>query len=124
MRRKILIVDDEQDLVEMMSYLLRSEGYETECALNGHEMLERLAGSRPDLILLDYMMPAFNGVEALTAAAGRPFMRGLPVILMSASKEPKFEGRLWTDFLPKPFDIEVLLRKVRQHLPADAHARA
>jgi CheY-like chemotaxis protein len=63
----------------------------------------------PDLILIDYMMPGFNGVEALERVHLNQLLQDVPIVLMSASKEPPSTKKLWTYFLKKPFDIEELL---------------
>jgi CheY-like chemotaxis protein len=115
-RPKILVVDDELELTSMLCELLKQEGFECVTANSGHEMLGVLEKSSPELIVIDYMMPAFNGVEAITAIRGNSKFRGLPVILMSASKEPSARPSVWDSFLPKPFSIESFVGAVRKQL--------
>jgi CheY-like chemotaxis protein len=114
--KKIMIVDDEKDFAESLAFLLDTEGFKSTVATSGHELLERVKADRPDLILLDVMMPAYNGLEVLTALRGVPKYKAVPVILMSASAEPKQSQRTWVDFIAKPTDIDILLTKVRKVL--------
>jgi CheY-like chemotaxis protein len=114
--KKIMVVDDEKDFAESLAFLLNSEGFKSSVATSGHELLERVQTERPDLILLDVMMPAYNGLEVLTALRGIPVYKKVPVILMSASAEPKLSQKVWSDFIAKPTDIDLLLTKVRSVL--------
>ncbi len=115
-RPKILIVDDEPELARSLCELLTREGFDCAAANSGHEMLGALEKMAPELIVIDYLMPKFNGVEAITAIRGNSKYRGLPVILTSASKEPSARPSVWDSFLPKPFTLETFVRAVRTQL--------
>jgi CheY-like chemotaxis protein len=111
----ILIVDDEFGIVEALSDFLQDEGYRTATALNGRLALEQMAVERPALVLLDYMMPVMNGPALLEAMKTDPNLRDVPVVLMSASPPKSWRHLPATDFLPKPFGLEQLIRLVRRH---------
>ena len=80
----ILVVEDNACIRKPMARLLRFEGFETFCAGNGQEALDALDLVRPDLILLDLMMPVMGGVEFLTILRDNPLWANLPVIVMTA----------------------------------------
>jgi CheY-like chemotaxis protein len=80
----VMVVDDTQLIRETVAKLLRREGYETVCACNGIEAMAEFEKMRPDLVLLDIMMPDMDGMEFLERLRGHPGGRILPVIMMSA----------------------------------------
>jgi len=108
--RKILVIDDEQNIRKMLSRVLSSEGFIVKEAINGLEALKRLEEENYSLALLDLKMPGLNGIETLTKI--REYDLNLPVIMMSAygsiteAVEAMKLGAL--DYLIKPFDIEEL----------------
>jgi CheY-like chemotaxis protein len=112
--KTILVVDDEFAMVEALSALLEDEGYHVVTAANGEEALAFLrAGSLPDLVLLDVMMPRLDGRDVLRRMQEDPELRALPVILMSAAAHPLEEARLGSAvFLHKPFDLSALFRTI------------
>ncbi|HZS39195.1 MAG TPA: response regulator [Polyangia bacterium] len=113
--KRILIVDDEFGLAEALRDLLKLSGYQVTTAWNGRIALEQLADSeRPDLILLDVMMPIMNGLEVLRAIRANPAWRSIPVILMSAAAVLRDdELAQCAGFLRKPFDFDELLAMMR-----------
>ena len=124
-KRKILIVDDEPDLVETLQFRLEHEGYETIVATNGWEALGAVRAQEPDLVLLDVMLPKENGYRVSKMIkedqkAGR-LPKTMPVFLLTArnlSSEPEREGSFRDfsqadDVIYKPFDMEELMEKVR-----------
>jgi len=82
--KSILLVDDEFGIVETLKELLESEGFKVSCASNGKDALARLATERPDLAVVDVMMPVMNGIEMLRAMRSNQQQRHVPVLLMSA----------------------------------------
>ncbi len=109
--RTILLVDDEYAIVEVLGALLAEEGFHVVTAATGEEALGKLAKERPDLIVLDVMMPRMDGREVLRALRRDPATARLPVILMSAAAEALRVGERddRIAFLRKPFTLEVLL---------------
>lgn len=113
----ILVVEDEPSIADLLAVLLEAEGYRVMVAGNGREALERIAVSRPDLVLSDVMMPGMDGRELCRRLERQPNHSRIPVVLMSAVSHPK----TLTDchaaaFVEKPFDIDKLLATVRQVL--------
>ena len=87
MTKKILIVDDEKPLANMLASHLREEGYETMTANNGQEALEKIKESVPNLILLDILMPVMDGVAFLEKLRLEASFRQMPVIMMTNKEE-------------------------------------
>jgi putative two-component system response regulator len=114
-RKKILIVDDEEQNVKLLSSLLRAEGYETETASNGREAVEKVKAVSPDLVLLDIMMPDMDGYEACSLIKNNPESANVPVVIVTAlsDRESKLRGLELSanEFLTKPIDrVELVLR--------------
>ena len=119
----ILVVDDDPDILEAVCDILESEGYRVGRARNGVEALECIEAERPDLILLDLMMPVMDGAAfSRTFRARYPAAR-IPVVVITADANPDRAGEVGADgFLAKPFDIEALLAEVSARAGApDAH---
>ena len=112
--RRILIVDDERSILDVLAILLTGEGYAAQTAPDGHIALELIAATRPDLLITDVMMPRLDGWTLL--AAVREHTPTLPVIVMSAVDPKAGRGDVLsvdhTIFLRKPFDIDTLLTSV------------
>ncbi len=101
----ILVADDELAILDLLVEVLRDEGYATLAAVDGLEVLELLARGRPDLLLMDVMMPGLDGRAVVRRMRGRPGLDGVPVILTSAAA-PVDPAALGVAFLPKPFDLD------------------
>ena len=114
--KKILIVDDEPDILDMIESLLDSEGYEVLKAGGGAAALEKLA-EKPDLVLLDIMMPDMDGHSVLAAIRQRDGAADLPVIMVTARNDVVDIGGALDQnvngFVVKPFDVEHLLRIIK-----------
>lgn len=114
----ILIVEDDADLREMMAQLLTLEGFHTTTVANGREALEYLSrGDRPEVILLDLMMPVMDGWEFRRQQEADPSLAGVPVIVLSALDQSRASDVHATHFLKKPLDFDRLLDLVRRYCP-------
>ncbi len=113
----ILIVEDEVPLVTMLRYNLEKQGYRVDEATDGQEALTRIAEVRPDLVLLDWMLPTLSGIEVCRQIRRRPETRNLPVIMVTARTEDQDAVRgLDTgadDYITKPFSIAFLIARMR-----------
>ncbi|MEX0843110.1 MAG: response regulator transcription factor [Gemmatimonadota bacterium] len=129
MGARILVVDDEPDISALVAYHLARESYVVRTANTGAEALEALERERPDLIVLDLMLPGMSGLEVLQALRERPETSEVPVILLTARKEEadRIEGlRLGADdYVAKPFSpqelvlrVGAILRRIRQLPPS------
>jgi CheY-like chemotaxis protein len=113
----VLVVDDEPGIRDVISTLLKDEGYDVLQDQNGAEALELLPREQPDLVVLDIMMPLVDGREVLRRLRAMPELEATHVILMSAGIRDVAELQV-AAFLRKPFDIQKLLGTVRQLLQA------
>ncbi len=117
---KILIVDDEQDIVELMDYNLKDAGYETLSATNGAEAVRKAAQFVPDLILLDIMMPEKDGFQTLKEIRNKPQLDHTIVIFLTALSDEKseIEGlKLGADdYIYKPLKPGLIIQRVRTAL--------
>jgi len=115
-RRQVLIVEDDADLRDMMAQLLALEGYPAATVANGLEALEYLAQSdRPDVILLDLMMPVMDGWEFRRQQQSNPTVASVPVIVLTALDHKRTSDVSAAAVLKKPLDFDRLLDLVRQH---------
>ena len=103
---KILVVDDEPDIAELLRTVLEEEGYQVIVAGNGREGLSRVTDARPDLILCDVMMPLMDGISLCRAVQADPATRGIPLVFMSAGRKPvNADGCRYDAFIAKPFEL-------------------
>src|SRR5882757_267761 len=114
--KKILIADDEPDILEIIQYNLQSEGYEVVTAKNGIEALEQAKRTLPDLIILDIMMPGKNGIEVCNLLRLQPAFKETLIIFLTALSDETTEIKgLETgadDYLTKPISPKVLVSKI------------
>ena len=111
---RILVVDDEPTIRQVIAEILQDEGFEVVTAVCGQQMLEHLGSFQPALILLDMMMPGLSGLAALEQLRVQPKLSDIPVVLMSAGMwEPQSREPLQA-FLSKPFEIFELLNVVNR----------
>jgi CheY-like chemotaxis protein len=104
----ILVADDEPEVRSLILALLEDEGYRVVVAANGRAALEAVERRRPDLILMDIMMPMMDGREAVRRLRARPELASVPIILMSAVTSDALQPGVQA-FVPKPFDLDYLL---------------
>ncbi len=113
----ILIVEDEAPLLTLLRYNLEKQGFRVEEAADGQEALLRVAETKPDLVLLDWMLPALSGLEVCRQLRRRPATRELPIIMVTARTEDQDAVRALDtgadDYIAKPFAMEALLARIR-----------
>ncbi|NLE51958.1 MAG: response regulator transcription factor [Chloroflexi bacterium] len=124
MAERILIVDDDPLMCNLLTLTLHREGYETDAVYSGQDALDYLSGSGVDLILLDIMMADLNGFEVLRALQTNPTTATIPVILLTARVDA-ISQRTGLDagaveYLTKPIAPDVLVERVRDVLSASA----
>jgi CheY-like chemotaxis protein len=116
---KLLVVDDEKDIVELLTFLLQKDGHHITPAYNGLEALEAVALDIPDLIILDIMMPEMNGFEVYTRLSENPITRSIPILVLTARAKMRdiFEvAPNVASYVEKPFDPKSLRDKVLEIL--------
>ena len=118
MKEKILIIEDEEDLVKGLILNLEDEGYEVDYALDGKEGLGKALKEKPDLILLDIMLPGMNGLEICKEL--RQNKMDIPIVMLTA-KGDEIDKVIGLeigadDYISKPFSIRELLARVKAHL--------
>jgi len=113
---KILVVDDEIYIVHILDFSLGIEGYEVMTALDGEQALAKVAQNRPDLIVLDIMMPKLDGYETCKALKQNPATHDIPVILLSAkgrNVDQKIGFEVGADdYITKPFSPRKLVERI------------
>lgn len=116
-RPTILVVEDEAALLTLLRYNLEKQGFRVEEAADGQEALLRVAEARPDLVLLDWMLPALSGIEVCRQLRRRPGTRDLPIIMVTARTEDQDAVRALDtgadDYIAKPFVMDALLARIR-----------
>ncbi|MCC6908786.1 MAG: response regulator transcription factor [Phycisphaerales bacterium] len=113
----ILVVDDEEDLLELVAYNLRREGYEVDCVTTGETALRAARSKRVDLILLDLMLPGADGLEVCRALRSDPQTRDISIVMLTAKgDEADIVAGIELgadDYITKPFSPRVLLARIR-----------
>jgi two-component system alkaline phosphatase synthesis response regulator PhoP len=114
---KILIVDDEPDILEFLQYNLQKEGYETSIASNGKEALDKAAQFKPQMIILDVMMPEMDGVEACKELRKNPLFKETVILFLTARGEDYSQIAAFDagadDYITKPIRLRVLISKIK-----------
>lgn len=118
MAKKILAVDDEKHIVRLVQVNLERQGYEVVTAFDGKEALEKVESERPDLVVLDVMMPYMDGFEVLKNLKKNPETRDIPVIMLTAKAQDADVFRGWQSgvdcYLTKPFNPMELIAFVKR----------
>ena len=125
MKKKILVVDDEPAIVDLLSNRLRASGFEVCSAGDGAEALEKTKSEKPNLIIMDVMMPRTSGYEAIQKIRQDPETQKIPAIIFSGKAGMKdfFEGIPDVEFIHKPFDLTLLINRI-ETLIGDTPRRA
>jgi len=119
--KKIMIVDDEPDTVDLVKLVLETEGYETSATYSGQEALDKISVERPDLVLLDIMMPHLDGWAVRKEIVENEDTKNIPVVMLTAKAQPldKMIGLHVvgvTDYITKPFGCQELVDRVKKVL--------
>jgi len=121
-KQRILLVDDEPDLVQMISLRLKSVGYEVVTACDGQEALEQVKQTKPDLLILDLMLPKLDGYKVCRLLKFDERTKELPILIFTAraqEQDIKLASECGADaYLTKPFEAKVLLGKLQELLAA------
>ncbi len=129
-RRKVLVVDDEPDVLLLCRVNLEFEGYEVIEAVDGEAAMERVREDRPDVVLLDVMMPKMDGWQVLEAIKGDEDISSIPVVMLTAKVQDQDQIRGWSqgaaDYITKPFSplaLSQVLQDVLETDPAEEERR-
>lgn len=118
--KKILVIDDDPDILSLVSFNLERAGYETATASDGEQGLEMMRKEAPDLVVLDVMLPQFSGLEVLKTLKFDSALKRIPVVLLTARGE-ELDRVLGLelgadDYVPKPFSVRELLLRIQRIL--------
>lgn len=127
MSKKILIFEDEETIIELTKSLLEKRGYEVRAFTDGHNAFAAIEKERPDLVILDNILPGDNGLNICHAVKSSPSTRHIPVIISTGAsflQETLQEAHLLppNDYLIKPFEIDDLIQKVEDLLGTSQNA--
>lgn len=116
-KKRILVIDDEKDILKLVQYNLEREGYQVVCAKSGEEGIEAARAKEPDLILLDLMLPGMDGLEVCKLLRLNKDTRYIPILMLTA-KSSEIDQILGlelgaSDYITKPFSVKVLSARVK-----------
>jgi DNA-binding response OmpR family regulator len=118
--KKILIVDDEVDLVKTIKFSLEAEGYKVLASYNGEDALNQARKENPDLIVLDIMLPKLDGYKVCRLLKFDEQYKNIPILMLTAKTQGKDKllGKETgaDEYITKPFDIEELMEKIKSYL--------
>ncbi len=116
-KKRVLVVDDDLDLLKMLKLRIETEGFEFMSAQDGKEMLKSVKMKKPDVILLDVMLPKLDGYTALREMKKEEEYKDIPVIVLTAKEKSKVGDLFVTEgisfFIEKPFETKDLVQKIR-----------
>jgi two-component system phosphate regulon response regulator PhoB len=116
-KEKILVVDDEEDIIELLRFNLSREGYQVSSATSGEEALTLIRSEMPSLLLLDLMLPGMDGLEVTRRLKSNPSTMNIPIVMLTAKgEEPDIVAGLELgadDYVTKPFSPRILVARVR-----------
>src|SRR3989338_6660927 len=116
-KQSILVIDDEKDILKLLQYNLEKEGYRVVLAKTGEEGFELARSKKPDLIILDLMLPGIDGIEVCKLLKASSDTKNIPVIMLTAKSTDVDQvvglelGA--SDYIPKPFSVKVLLARIK-----------
>jgi len=120
MKKRILIIDDEPELAQLISIFLGTAGFEVLSTYDGRQALEMLEQLPPDLVICDMIMPVMDGVATIQAIRANPRMRSIPIIMLSARGQVRDIERALSaganDYITKPFHSTEIVATVKKNL--------
>jgi DNA-binding response OmpR family regulator len=119
--KRVLVVDDDEDILDVIRIILEDEGYQVTTLNSGKRIIENIAASRPDLILLDVMLGASDGREICRELKSNSRFQYIPIVMISASHnlhDQLLQPKSADAFIPKPFDIDNLINVVNAQIVA------
>lgn len=122
-KKKIIIADDEPDIVEFLKFRLEYHGFDVITAGDGQEAMQKIKAERPDLAILDMRMPGLTGCQVSSQVKHEKELQGITTIILSASIRQSAQGVIPPDnctadsYLPKPYEFEMLLNEIKRLLP-------
>jgi DNA-binding response OmpR family regulator len=118
MRKTIAVCDDDKPIVDVMTLILKDEGFDVRSYEDGEKLLSDIEKEDVHLVLLDYRLPRKNGMEVAKTLKKKTKAKDIPVIMISANHnlESSIDKNAVDDFIPKPFDISHLMEKVYRYL--------
>jgi len=123
-KKRILVVEDEESLLKLESILLVAKGYHVTGVVDGMAALEEIAASKPDLVILDVMIPELDGFEVCRRIKASPETSHIPVVMLTAKKnqqDMEYGERMGADaYLTKPFKAAVIMEAVERLLKRSA----
>ena len=125
--RRVLVADDDPDILKIVAANLRAEGFEVEAVANGWQAQAAAMRSRPDFMVLDVMMPGRSGLEVMATLQSRPETRDIPVVLLTARSSDADIWEGWKAgaayYLTKPFETDELLHFINYLFATDTDSR-
>jgi len=120
-KKKIMVVDDEQSLIELVRAILGQEGFDVITVYSGPECLEKLKSEKPDLILMDMMMPGMSGRETTEKIRSNPKTRSLKIAFLTVARfsevgKDSLKKLNVLDYITKPFDNKDMVKRVKKAL--------
>ena len=116
-KEKILVVDDEEDIIELVRFNLSKDGYRIDSSLTGEDALKKVRSDTFDLIILDLMLPGIDGLDVTRKLRDNPKTRNVPIVMQTAKgEEPDIVAGLELgadDYITKPFSPRILIARVR-----------
>ena len=125
MKEKVLIFDDDADILEVCTIVLETNGFEVTTQKNCEDVLKKIDRYTPDVLLMDNKIPPFGGIEACRTIRGSIEHFALPIVFFSANQDvARLAGDAGADhFIEKPFDLDTLVSTLRRAITAGAAAR-
>ncbi len=118
MAKKLLVIEDEKDIVEILKAILEHEGYEVLCAYDGEEGLKSAIENKPDLVVTDIMMPKMDGFEVAEKLKQHPDTTGIPIVMLTAKDQEVDRQRGLSlgiaAYIIKLFDLEELIATIKE----------
>ncbi|MCP5506383.1 MAG: response regulator [Chlamydiales bacterium] len=117
MGKKVLLVDDDPDMVKVMTFRLKSAGFELVSCTSGKEALEKVKASSPNIVLLDIQMPDMTGLEVADGIQGNEATKNIPIIFLTGKVDvdkSQIEGKPNREIMLKPCDFDELICKINE----------